>query len=285
MTRIVLAFSGRPAAAHALAWLASHHDAEVVTLTLDFGEGRELEPVRDRALTLGAARAHVLDVHDGFAREFLLPALRADALYDGDRSLVAALTRPLIAERLIEVARIEHTTVVAHACPDADRVATAVRALDPAFRVIAVPRDQTAGPSASPATPTAAEPAFVDLAFERGVPVAINGIVMPPIDLIGSLDIIARAHGIDATLGILSTAHRLLQRAVVPHAPDDLRRRYVEIIDRGDWFTPSRRTLDAAIAKQQESVSGTVRLKLFQGVCEPGRCDPRAPSTPLTVIE
>ena len=285
MRRIVFAYSGSSAAADAIAWLGARYTAEVVTLTLDLGEGRELEPVRDRALALGAVRAHVLDVHDTFVRDYLLPALAAGALFDGDRSLVPALTRPLIAERLAEVAAIEETSYVAHACAAADaRVSVAARALDPALQVIAVPRNTSAAHPLRHRVPSAAEPALVDIAFERGVPVAINGIVMPPTDLIRSLEIIARAHGIDETLTVLNAAHSHLQQSVGPDGSDEVLREYLALIDRGDWFTPARSGLDRAVAVGQTPVCGTVRLKLFRGASELNHVERVPSSKRLTVL-
>ena len=285
MKRILLAYSGSAAAAHAFSWLAARDGAEIVTLTLDLGQGKELEAVRDRALSLGAVRAHVLDVHDTFVREYLFRALKAWALSDGPQRLAAALTRPLIAERLCEVARIEQTRHVAHTCPEGDeRIAVAARALDPELQVIAAPRGSTGTPAPPRTAVAPAEPAVVEVGFERGVPVAINGIVMPPVDLIRSLEIIARAHALDEALQLLSTAHHHLQQTVAPHGADDLRRRYVGLIERGDWFAPARRTLDDAVARSQERVSGTVTLKLFEGGCEISGCQLSPPSKRLPVI-
>ena len=287
MSRIVLAYSGSAATAGSVRWLAGRHDAEVVTLTLDLGQGKELEAVRDRAFSIGAVRAHVLDVHDQFVRDYLLRAFKAGAVFDGERSLVPALNRPLIAERLVEIARIEQATVVAHACaPGDDRIATAVRMLDPAFTVIVVPRDAaTPAASARHAMPIPSEPAFVDVGFDRGAPVAINRISMPLLDLISSLGIIARAHGIPDALQILSTAHDHLQQAVTPKADGDVRRRYIAILDSGEWFGAERQKLDGAIAKTQERVSGTVRLKLFQAGCEIVSCQAtKSSKKKLTVI-
>ena len=285
MKRILLAYSGSAAAAHAFAWLADRYGADIVTLTLDLGQGQELEAVRDRALSLGAVRAHVLDVHDTFVREFLLPALKAGALADGPDRLTAALTRPLIAERLCEVARIEQTRHVAHTCPEGDgRIAVAARALDPELQVIAASRG-TSEPSAPPRIAVSpAEPAVVEASFERGVPVAINGIAMPPIDLISSLEIIARAHTLGGALHVLSAAHHHLQQQVAPDGADDLRRSYVGLIERGDWFATSRRRLDDAVTRSEERVSGTVTLKLFEGECQIAGCQLSRPSNRLPVI-
>ena len=285
MRRIVFAYSGDSAAAGAIAWLQARYSADVVTLTLDLGQGRELEPVRDRALALGAVRAHVLDVHDAFVRDYLLPALAAGALFDGDRSLVPALTRPLVAERLAEVAAIEQTNYIAHACAADDlRVSVAARALDPGLQVIAVPRDTSAALPVGHSAPTAAEPALVDIAFERGVPVAINGIVMPPADLIRSLEIIARAHGIDETLRVLHAARSHMQQAVRSDESGEVRRQYLALVDRGDWFTPARGELDRAVSDGQVSVCGTVHLKLFRGASELSHVERPPASKRLTVL-
>ena len=112
--RIVLAYSGSLDGSAAIQWLRERHAAEIVAVTLDLGQGRELEAVRDRALAIGARRAHVLDARDAFAQDFVLPALRADALHDGRLPMALALSRPLIAQRLVEIAGIEHADAVAH---------------------------------------------------------------------------------------------------------------------------------------------------------------------------
>lgn len=110
MKKIVLAYSGSVASSAAIIWLAGRHGAEVVTVTLDVGQARELAAVRERALALGAVRAHVIDAREEFARGYLLPALQAGALAEGH-----ALPLPLIARRLADVARMESADAVAHA--------------------------------------------------------------------------------------------------------------------------------------------------------------------------
>ena len=91
MERIVLAYSGGLDTSVAIPWLAETLGAEVIAVTLDLGQGSELNQVRERALAAGAVRAHVLDVCEAFAREFVLPALQAGALYEGRYPLAAAL--------------------------------------------------------------------------------------------------------------------------------------------------------------------------------------------------
>lgn len=141
MERIVLAYSGGLQTSAAIVWLAERFSAEVVTVTIDLGQGRDLADVRERALAAGAVRAHIVDAREEFAREFILPSLKAGALYEGQYPLATALGRPLIARKLVEVARIEGAPVVAHGCApgenDRIRLEVAIRALDPDLEVIA----------------------------------------------------------------------------------------------------------------------------------------------------
>jgi argininosuccinate synthase len=141
MERIVLAYSGGLQTSAAIAWLAERFSAEVVTVTIDLGQGRDLADIRERALAAGAVRAHILDAREEFARQFILPSLEAGALYEGQYPLATALGRPLIARKLVEVARIEGAPVVAHGCaPDENdriRLEVGIRALDPGVEVIA----------------------------------------------------------------------------------------------------------------------------------------------------
>ena len=145
MERIVLAFSGGLDTSVAIPWLQEKHRAEVVTVTVDLGQGASPEDVRDRALAIGAARAHVIDARDEFARDFILPALQAGAMYEGRYPLATALGRPLIAKYLVEIAHIEGTNAVAHGCSGKGngqvRMDISARALDPDIRVIAPARE------------------------------------------------------------------------------------------------------------------------------------------------
>src|SRR5262245_17343761 len=115
MDRIVLAYSGGLEESAAISWLAGKYRAEIVTLTLDVGQGQTLDDARERALASGAVRAHLLDAREEFAREFVLPALQSGATSEkhGD-PLATALTHPLIAKKLIEIAHIEGAKAIAH---------------------------------------------------------------------------------------------------------------------------------------------------------------------------
>ncbi|MCE9619155.1 MAG: argininosuccinate synthase [Planctomycetes bacterium] len=239
MDRIVLAYSGGPSSSVAIPWLREQQQAEVVTVSVDLGQHESLDGIRARALASGAVRAHVLDRRDEFAREYLLPAIESGALDSDAPAIVAALSRPLIAKALVELAHIEGATAVAHAATgpqDRERLAAAVAALDPTLRVIDATVDWTfdaqgmaeyarergipfAAPSSTPdplaaiKADAATHPIFVHLDFRGGVPVKINGIEMDLVELMASLETIADAQ---ATSGaaVLRAAYNAKQSGV-----------------------------------------------------------------------
>ena len=346
MKRIVLAYSGGIDTSVAIPWLRERYNAEIIAVTMDLGQGKELEEVRDRALATGAIRAHVLDLREEFARDYIIPALKADAIYEDRYPLATALGRPLIAQKLVEIAEIEQATAVAHGCTgkgnDQVRFDVTTRALNPRLKVLAPARDWgmtrpetieyarrrdvrvpvtvsspfstdsnlwgrsiecgtledpwneppeeiytiTKSPGESPD-----EAAYVEVSFEEGVPTAINGVAMPILDLISSLSTIAGTHGVgridmvenrlvgiksreiyEAPAGVvLHAAHKELQKLVTSRDLERFSRavslQYADVIYNGLWFTPLREALAAFIAKVQERVTGTVRLKLFKGHC------------------
>ena len=346
MERIVLAYSGGLDTSVAVKWLADKHDAEIVAVTMDLGQGKELDDVRERALAVGAVRAHVVDVREEFARDYILPALQAGAIYEGKYPLATALGRPLIAKKLVEVAEIEDASMIAHGCTgkgnDQVRMDVSARALNPSIQVVAPARvwgmtrpDEIAYARAhripvpasveSPYSTDAnlwgrsiecgvledpwSEPpddiytltkspaecpdvaAYVEIDFERGVPTKVNGVAMPLTELINSVGTIAGAHGIGRidmvenrlvgiksreiyeapAAAVLHTAHRELETLVIPRDLErlktDLGRTYADLVYNGLWFTPTREAIDAFVAKVQERVTGTARLKLFKGDC------------------
>jgi argininosuccinate synthase len=356
MERIVLAYSGGLDTSVAIPWLKETYNAEIIAVTMDLGQGKELEEVRDRALATGATRAHVLDLREEFARDYILPALKADAIYEDRYPMATSLGRPLIAQKMVEIAEIEQATAVAHGCTgkgnDQVRLDVTTRALNPKLKVIAPARDwgmtrpeeieyakkrgvpvpvsvsspystdtnlwgksiecgiledpwqeppddiytMTKSPSESPD-----RPAYVEIAFERGTPTAINGVAMPFLDLISSLGTIAGSHGVgridmleNRLVGIksreiyeapaavvLHAAHKELQKMVTTKDLDRFSRlvslQYADIIYNGLWFTPLREALDGFVETVQQRVTGVVRLKLFKGDCRiVGRKSPYA---------
>ena len=135
MERIVLAYSGGLDTSVAVKWLADRYEAEIVAAT----QGKELDDVRERALAVGAVRAHVVDAREEFAQEYILPALQAGAIYEGKYPLATALGRPLIAKKLVEIAEMEDAGMIAHGCTgkgnDQVRMDVSARALNPALKV------------------------------------------------------------------------------------------------------------------------------------------------------
>ena len=356
MDRIVLAYSGGLDTSVAIPWLIEQSGAEVVAVTLDLGQGTELAGVRERALALGAVRAHVVDAREEFAREYVLPALKAGAIYEDRYMLATALGRPLIAKYLVRIAEMEGSAAIAHGCTgkgtDQVRLEVSIRALSPAFEIVGPTRTwgmtradeiEFARSRALPVPVTADHPysidtnlwgrsiqygvledpwqeppetiyaitkapaecpdapAYVEIAFERGVPVAVNGVGMPLVELIASLETIAGAHGVgrcdmveNRLVGIksrevyeapaatvLHLAHRELERFVITRELDrlthDLARAYADLVYNGLWFTPTRDAIDAFVESVQARVTGTVRLRLFKGDCRVvGRTSPFA---------
>jgi argininosuccinate synthase len=303
--RIVLGYQGEGDSARSIRQLSEVNGAEIVTLTLDVGQGRDLEEIRDRALAAGAVRAHVLDVRDEFARDFVLPVLRAGVSQTGSDPLAVALGLPLAARALIEVAAIEGAASIAHGevGDDRHRLESSLAALDDRVPSIALAHATLSSdysranlwgrvrvaPAAAKSLDT---PASVDISFEQGVPRAINGVSMPLAELIECLSTIGERHGVGsmvidgfvngaAAVGdavriyeapaavILETAQRALETAVVPPELIRIQRdqavTYAQLVYGGRWFTEARTLLDARVAAVQQMVTGTVRLKLFGG--------------------
>jgi argininosuccinate synthase len=332
--RIALAYGGGFTASVGVSWLQERYDADVITVTVDLGQGRELEAVRDRALAAGALRAHVIDGREAFASHYVLRAIRAEAVHEDGHPMPKALGRPLLAQQLVDIAHLERAGAVAHGCNDPidrARLETAVRALNPDLHVVAlaaerrptdrtVPdpaRDQWRMPSLDddlfttdvnlwgrsfarrPAAATLPwphglftmtraandcpdEPAFVDLAFDAGAPISVNGVAMSLIDLILSLGTIAATHGVGRVetphraceapaAVVLHQAHRALQARSTDSDTDEfartVSRRYADLVARGGWFLPLREGLDAFVDRIQRPVSGVITLKLLRTTC------------------
>lgn len=143
--KIVLAYSGGLDTSVAIKWLTEQGGWDVVALSADVGEGKDLDFVKQKALGIGAVASHMVDAREQFAREFIAPSLQANALYEGVYPLSAALSRPLIAGLLVDVARKTGATAVAHGCTgkgnDQVRFDVSVGALAPDLKVIAPVRE------------------------------------------------------------------------------------------------------------------------------------------------
>ncbi len=291
--RVVLAYSGSLETSAAIPWLAEAHDAQVVTITLDIGQGFELTHLRERALVAGAVRAHVLDAREEFVRGYVLPALRAGAFSPGQAFPGTALSRALIARRLVDIARMEGAGIVAHgcSCDDEDRalIEGAVRTLNPELTIVApvcewgmsaseveefararhipvapagahravdaniwgrlicgppTPRDYTLTRAVGE---TPEEAAFVEVEFEDGVPVRTNGVEMPIIEMIESIETIAGTHGVGRIAGP-NGAFAESPAAVVLHA--------------------AHAELSRILKNGGSEAAGSVRIRLFKGACD-----------------
>jgi argininosuccinate synthase len=346
--KIVLAYSGGLDTSVAIRWLAERYQTEIIALTIDLGaQDRNLDAIREKALLVGATKAVVCDAKQLFVDHFVWPALRAGAIYEGQYPLATALGRPLIAKLLVDVARDEGATAVAHGCTgkgnDQVRLDVAVAALAPDLKVIAPVREwgmsrdeeiEYAAKHNIPVPVTAAspystdenlwgrsiecgvledpwaeppedvylwtkdprqapdQPAYVEIEFEQGIPVALDGERMTGIALISHLHDLAGLHGvgrIDAVenrlVGIKSREIYEAPAAVVLHrahaalealtmSKDSARfkalvaQQYADLIYNGLWFSAFHQDLAAYVASSQRYVSGTVRLRLAKGTCE-----------------
>ena len=341
--RVVLAYSGGLDTSVAVRWMAEEWGVEVVAVAVDVGQGGDFDVIRSRALAAGAAEVVVIDARKRYAEEFVAPALKANALYEGRYPLVSSLSRPIIVEHLVEAARRFDAYGVAHGCTgkgnDQVRFEVSTRALAPDLEVLApvrtwgltredsiayaerhgIPVNVTRAspysidenlwgraiecgvledPWASPpedvfarTRPTATEPVELVIAFEAGVPVAVDGTPMALADLVVHVDQVVGSHGwgrIDMVenrrVGIKSRevyecpgalalllAHADLEGLTlerdVAHEKARLEPRWSELVYDGMWHSPLKAALDAFVDETQRSVTGEVRLR-----CEPGRC-------------
>jgi argininosuccinate synthase len=341
--RVVLAYSGGLDTSVAIRWLKEKYGYDVVTLTIDLG-GKDVAGVQEKALQVGAVKAEVEDVRELFVRSYILPALKAGAVYQGQYPLATALGRPLIASLLAEVALEEGATVVAHGCTgkgnDQVRFEVSLAALAPHLRVVAparewgMTREETiqyarerdipipvtvASPYSTdenlwgrsiecgaledpwaeppedafawtrPIPTTPGEPAYVEIAFEQGVPVLLNGRERDGTSLMVELNTLAGEHGVgridhieDRLVGIKSRevyeapaatvllkAHAALESMTLSRHQLRFKERvaqeYAQLIYDGLWFSTMRHDLDAYVESTQRFVTGTVRVKLFKG--------------------
>jgi argininosuccinate synthase len=288
-TRILLAHTGAAETTRGISWLGQTRRADVVTLTLDVGQGYRLDDVHDRALAAGAVRAHVIDARETFAREVMLPALREAADGMGPLRLdLRALTHVIVARELAEVAGIEDVATFAYGGrwpTEAHPLTRLLEPLAPAVRRVALARPAPSARSIeaslagrrveiaeSAAADVAIEDFFVltkrpsetpdvaacvDLGFERGLPVTINGVPMATVELIQSLETIAGAHGIGRRVTTDASGTLVLEEA------------------------PAAIALHAALRALPGADEGLVQLTFSKGDCRVA--DPRVAHPHLAV--
>ena len=143
--KVVLAYSGGLDTSVAIKWIAETYDCEVIALAIDIGMEKDYPSIQKRGLDVGAVKSLVIDARETFAKEFVFPALQANALYEGEYPLATALARPLIAKLLVDTAHQEGATAVAHGCTgkgnDQVRFDVSINALDPKLKIIAPARE------------------------------------------------------------------------------------------------------------------------------------------------
>ncbi|MEH7417781.1 argininosuccinate synthase [Neobacillus drentensis] len=143
--KIVLAYSGGLDTSVSVKWIQEKYGYDVIALGLDVGEGKDLEAIKNKALKVGASKAYMIDAKELLAKEYILPALKANCLYEGKYPLSSALSRPLISKLLVEVAEKEGAAAVAHGCTgkgnDQVRFEVSIQALNPSLKVVAPVRE------------------------------------------------------------------------------------------------------------------------------------------------
>ncbi len=344
MDKVILAYSGGLDTSVAIKWIEEKYDMQVVTMTADVGNEKDLEAVRQKALRTGAIKAYVKDARKDFVEDFVFPALQAGAIYQGVYPLATALARPLIAKLLVDAAREEGAKAVAHGSTgkgnDQVRFDVSVQALAPDLRIIApvrewkMTRDEEIAYAARHEIPVPVtaespysidanlwgrsieagvledpwneppedayawtinprfapdEPTYVEIDFERGIPVALDGERMDGVKLVTHLNELAGSHGIgridhveDRLVGIksreiyeapagltLHAAHNALESLTL--AREQVRFKQIvsaemaQLIYDGRMFSNHYRDLSYYVGSTQRMVTGTVRMKLFKG--------------------
>ena len=346
--KVVLAYSGGLDTSIILKWLQDEYKCEVVTFTADIGQGEELEPARQKALELGIKPENIFieDLKEEFARDFVFPMFRANAVYEGEYLLGTSIARPLIAKKQAEIAAKVGADGVSHGATgkgnDQVRFELGYYALGDNLTIIAPWREWDLNsrekllkyaekngikiekkPGKSPysmdanllhisyeglvlenpahapeadmwrwtVSPKDApnESEIIEIGYEKGDPVSINGKKMSPAALLAELNRLGAKHGIgrldlveNRSVGmksrgcyetpggtIMLKAHRAIESITLDrgaaHLKDELMPRYAELIYNGYWWSPERIMLQALIDKSQENVNGTVKVELYKG--------------------
>lgn len=345
--KVVLAYSGGLDTSIILKWLIEEYNCEVIAYSADLGQGEELTNVPEKAKKTGASACHILDLKEEFARDFVFPMFRANAIYEGRYFLGTSIARPLIAKAQMEIAAKEGADAVSHGATgkgnDQVRFEIAYYHFNPAVKVIAPWREwdmnsrtalEAYAKKHSIPIPTSKkfpwssdrnllhisfegdvlenpwaeapaemyvltvapedapdQPEYVEVEFEKGDAVAVNGVRLSPANLLAKLNELGGKHGIGRvdllenryvgmksrgvyeTPGgtILEEAHRGVEQITmdreVMNLRDSLVPRYAAMIYNGYWFAPERIALQALIDETQKTVNGKARIKLYKGHC------------------
>jgi len=346
--KIVLAYSGGLDTSAIIPWLKENYDCEVICVCGDVGQGKETEGLEQKALSTGASKLYIEDLTEEFIVDAIYPCIKANAVYEGKYLLGTSMARPIIAKRLVEIAKQEGATAICHGATgkgnDQVRFELTVKALAPEMKIIApwrldtwtmksredeieylaqhgIPfeashdnsysRDRNIwhlshegleleDPANEPnydhilqlgVTPEKAPdvPEYVTLDFEKGIPVAVNGEKLGPVEMLTLLNEIGGRNGVGITdicenrvvgmksRGVYETpggtilyyAHRELEYLCSDKKTQAFNEiasnKFTELVYSGEWYTPLREALSAYFDSVNETVTGTVKLKLYKG--------------------
>ncbi len=345
--KVVLAYSGGLDTSIIIPWLKENYDnCEVIAVSADVGQESELEGLEEKALKTGASKLYIEDLRKEFIEEYIYPTMKAGAVYEDAYLLGTSFARPVIAKRIVEIAKKEGADAICHGCTgkgnDQVRFELTIKAFAPDMKIIApwriwniksrdeeidyaeahkIPLKITretnyskdknlwhlshegmdledpanepqydkilelgVSPERAPDAPT-----YVTIAFEKGIPVAVDGKKLSSVELIAALNKIGGANGVGIadlvenrlvgmksrgvyeTPGgtILYTAHRILESICLDketqHFKQHVALKFADLVYNGQWFTPLREALSAFVDKTQETVCGEVKLKVYKG--------------------
>ncbi len=345
--KIVLAYSGGLDTSVIIPWLKENYgNCEVIAVAGDVGQGKELSGLEEKAIKTGASKLYIEDLTEEFVDDFIIPTMKAGAIYENKYLLGTSFARPLIGKRIAEIALKEGADAIAHGCTgkgnDQVRFELAIKAFAPEIDIIApwriwdiksreeeleyaakhdIPLPMTketsyskdknlwhlshegleledpanepnydkilelgVSPEKAPDTPT-----YIELEFEKGIPVALDGVKLTARQIIEKLNQVGGANGIGIidmvenrlvgmkcrgiyeTPGgaILYNAHACLEELCLDrqtqHYKHGIAIKFSEIVYDGQWFTPLREALSAFVDSTQERVTGKVKLKLYKG--------------------
>ncbi|MEA3319286.1 MAG: argininosuccinate synthase [Bacillota bacterium] len=342
--KVILAYSGGLDTSVSVKWLQEKYGYDVIALGLDVGEGKDLESIKKKALDVGAIKAIMVDAKEILAKDYIAPALKSNAMYEGKYPLSSALSRPLISKLLVQVAEEEGAVAVAHGCTgkgnDQVRFEVSIQALNPNLKVIAPVREwgmtrdeeieyavkhnipipvnldnpfsidaniwgraceagvlenpwneapEAAFDWTNPIELTPDQPEYVEISFDKGIPVALNEKQMGLVDLIEELNLLGGKHGVgridhieNRLVGIKSRevyenpaaliliqAHKELEFLTLPREVSQFKasidEQMAKVIYEGLWYSPLVNALVAFIEETQKNVTGKIRVKLQKG--------------------
>ncbi len=344
--KVILAYSGGLDTTVIIPWLKENYDYDVIAACIDVGQGTETNGLEEKALKTGAIRYYLINVEDEFVTDYVYPSVKANAVYEGKYLLGTSIARPLIAKKLVEIAKKENAVAICHGATgkgnDQVRFELGIKALAPELEIIApwriwdiksredeikyleernieVPmkkgdtysRDKNLwhlshegleleDPSLEPnykkllhlsVAPEDApdKPEYVEIEFNKGIPVSINGEKLSPSDIIktlnkiggrnaiGTIDLVEnrvvgmKSRGVYETPGgtILYAAHKELEYLCLDKQTQSFKQivsnKFAELAYSGEWFTPLMEAIMAFVDDTQKTVTGSVKLKLYKG--------------------